>query len=307
MRLRKKANTKEMLRQLEERVVMTPKARKGRWRDVFGNDRPIHVELGMGKGQFISEMSLRYPDINFIGMDMYDELLRRANEKAELSREEKLAEGVEVPNNLRLALGNIEGVLDMFAPGEVERIYLNFSDPWPKTRHAHRRLTHPVFLDKYLIILNEDGEIHFKTDSRSLFEFSLNAFAECELPIQNLSLDLHANGSAPNNVMTEYEMKFSSQGVNIHRVEVLVGERAVSRRRAELAERRKERARLRVMEAGEPSAADRAGAAVERSEGQSASLLSEVSEELSPAYGRQGERIAQTPTILPVKGVSRTE
>jgi len=242
MRLRRRSNTKEVLQALKERVVLEPKALRGKWAERFGNDRPIHVELGMGKGRFISLMSLKYPDINFIGMDMYDELIRKANEKAEETRAEwSRIHGAEPPNNLMLALGNIEFIEEMFAPGEVERIYLNFSDPWPKTRHAPRRLTHANFLKKYRNILNDNGEIHFKTDSVSLFEFSLNSFAEMELMMRNISLDLHAGGMAPNNVMTEYEEKFASQGMKIHRVEVIVGEKAVARRREELEETRRKR------------------------------------------------------------------
>lgn len=243
MRLRRRAGTKELLQTMDSRVVLQPKQVKGRWRELFGNDHPVHVELGMGKGRFISLMSLQHPEWNFIGIDMYDELIRKAGEKAEETRREwSEANGSEPPNNLRLALGNIEGIEEMFAPGEIERIYLNFSDPWPKTRHAHRRLTHENFLRKYCEILNEDGEIHFKTDSRSLFEFSLNSFAEMELMMRNISLDLHGQGIAPNNVMTEYEMKFSGQGMNIHRVEVIVGVRAVARRREELKALRQKRA-----------------------------------------------------------------
>lgn len=242
-RIRRRTGTKELLATMEERVVLQPKQYRGRWSEVFGNDKPIHVELGMGKGRFVSLMSLQHPEWNFIGIDMYDELIRKGSEKADETRAEWSAArgGAEPPNNLRLALGNIAGIEEMFAPNEIERIYLNFSDPWPKTRHANRRLTHADFVTKYREILNDDGEIHFKTDSRSLFEFSLNSFAEMELMMRNISLDLHAQGPAPNNVMTEYETKFSSQGVNIHRVEVIVGERAVARRRAELEAAKKSR------------------------------------------------------------------
>jgi tRNA (guanine-N7-)-methyltransferase len=257
MRLRRKSGTKELLQTLEQRVVLQPKAYKGRWRDVFGNDKPIHAELGMGKGRFISLMSLQHPEYNFIGIDMYDELIRKGSEKADETRTEWAAvNGKEPPNNLRLALGNIEGIEEMFAPGELDRIYLNFSDPWPKTRHASRRLTHANFVNKYRDILSDDGEIHFKTDSRSLFEFSLNSFAEMELMMRNISLDLHGNGTVPNNVMTEYEMKFSSRGVNIHRVEVIVGERAVVRRREELETLKKKRAAAAAAEMEDDTAED---------------------------------------------------
>jgi tRNA (guanine-N7-)-methyltransferase len=233
MRLRRRAGTKERLEQLEERVVLHPKNWRGRWHVLFGNDHPIHVELGMGKGRFISEMSLRYPAWNFVGIDMYDELIRKGSEKSEQLRAAWSAAhgGEQPPNNLRMALGNIEGIEEMFAPAEIERIYLNFSDPWPKTRHAHRRLTHQNFLLKYKQILNAAGEIHLKTDSRSLFEFSLNTFAELELMMRNISLDLHADGTAPNNVMTEYEEKFHKQGLPIYRAEVILGTQAMERRR----------------------------------------------------------------------------
>ena len=242
-RLRRRSGTKELLKTMEDRVVLQPSAYRGRWSELFGNDKPIHVELGMGKGRFISLMSLQHPEWNFIGVDMYDELIRKGSEKADETRAQWAEErGQEPPNNLRLVLGNVERLEEMFAPGEIERIYLNFSDPWPKTRHAHRRLTHSNFVTKYMRVLNDDGEIHFKTDSRSLFEFSLNSFAEMELMMRNISLDLHGQGTVPNNVMTEYEMKFSSQGVNIHRVEVIVGEKAIARRREELDAARKKRA-----------------------------------------------------------------
>ncbi|WP_425262771.1 tRNA (guanosine(46)-N7)-methyltransferase TrmB [Paenibacillus thermotolerans] len=258
-RLRRRTGTKELLHTLENLVVMQPKKLRGRWSEAFGNDRPIHVELGMGKGRFISQMSLQHPHINFIGIDMYDELIRKGSEKAEEARSEHEAAGGETTDNLRLALGNIEYIEEMFAPGEIERIYLNFSDPWPKTRHAHRRLTYMTFLQKYKEILNRDGEIHMKTDSRSLFEFSLNSFAEMEMMVRNISLDMHGAGPVPNNVMTEYEMKFASQGINIHRVEVIVGERAVERRKAELAELRERRGKQAQERARAALAAARSG------------------------------------------------
>ncbi|MEB3101025.1 tRNA (guanosine(46)-N7)-methyltransferase TrmB [Ferviditalea candida] len=224
MRLRGKKMTEEMLQRLSGLMVDEAESYKGRWAEWFGNNRPIHVELGMGKGKFISEMSVLHPDVNFIGVDMYDTLIHRAVEKAFVVWKE--AHGT-APMNIALVRMNIEHIEKVFADSEVERIYLNFSDPWPKKRHAKRRLTHPEFLKKYLQLLNERGEIHFKTDSRQLFEFSLNAFSDMGLRMRNISLDLHAEGPAANNVMTEYESKFFDQGVNIHRCEVIVGERAL--------------------------------------------------------------------------------
>ena len=231
MRLRRKAGTKLALQQMDELVVIQPKEWRGRWHERFGNRHPIHVELGMGKGRFINEMSVRHPEWNFIGIDRYDELLRRASEKVVESQSELelFKESHNKPNNLILVLGNIETIEEMFARGEIERIYLNFSDPWPKTRHAERRLTHRNFVTKYIELLNSRGEIHFKTDSRSLFEFSLNTFAEMGLMMRNISLDLHGNGLTPNHVMTEYEAKFHEQGMPIYRVEVIVGDEALMR------------------------------------------------------------------------------
>ncbi|WP_068615565.1 tRNA (guanosine(46)-N7)-methyltransferase TrmB [Paenibacillus tuaregi] len=224
MRLRGRKGIRENLESQQDMITLDPREYKGRWAEWFGNDHPVYIELGMGKGQFISGMSVKYPDCNFIGMDMYDELIRRASEKA---RGIWMEQGVEKPSNVKLALGNIESLEEFFAPGEVERIYLNFSDPWPKSRHGRRRLTHPRFLDKYRTVLNEKGEIHFKTDSLTLFEFSLNSFAATGLQMSNISLSLHREGINEAHVMTEYETKFVSQGMNIYRCEVMVGSEAL--------------------------------------------------------------------------------
>ncbi|WP_018753031.1 tRNA (guanosine(46)-N7)-methyltransferase TrmB [Paenibacillus sanguinis] len=226
MRLRGRKGIRESLEQQEKLVVLNPQEYKGRWAEVFGNDRPIYIELGMGKGQFISGMSVKYPDVNFIGMDMYDELIRRGSEKVRAKWAEH--DGSE-PRSVRLALGNIEMIEDFFAPGEVERIYLNFSDPWPKKKHWRRRLTHPRFLEKYRTLLNEEGEIHFKTDSRILFEFSLNAFSAAGLQMSDITLSLHEGGINEAHVLTEYESKFVAQGMPIYRCEVMVGEAALRR------------------------------------------------------------------------------
>ncbi|AGA57187.1 MAG: tRNA (guanosine(46)-N7)-methyltransferase TrmB [Thermobacillus sp.] len=228
MRLRGRKGIREEIESQPELVVLDPAPYRGRWHERFGNDRPIHVELGMGKGKFISEMSVRNPEINYIGIDMFDELIRRASLKARAAWE---PQGAETPPNLALVRANIEYLETFFAPGEVERIYLNFSDPWPKKKHAKRRLTHPRFLRKYLEILNENGEIHFKTDSRLLFEFSLNSFCDMEIPLRNISLDLHRDGLREDLVLTEYETKFAEQGMPIYRLEAVVGEAALRRHR----------------------------------------------------------------------------
>ncbi|MCS7462988.1 tRNA (guanosine(46)-N7)-methyltransferase TrmB [Paenibacillus doosanensis] len=224
MRLRGRKGIREALEAQPDLIILNPAAYKGKWKELFGNDRPIHVELGMGKGRFISQLSSLNPDINYIGVDMYDELMRRAAEKAQHSREEN---GGSL-DNLKLALFNIEKIEEIFDSNELERVYLNFSDPWPKKRHARRRLTHFGFVRKYIDILNDDGQIHFKTDSRSLFEFSLNSFADMGLRMRNISLDLHADGPRTDLVMTEYETKFHEKGMNIYRVEVVIGQNALN-------------------------------------------------------------------------------
>ncbi|GIP34447.1 tRNA (guanosine(46)-N7)-methyltransferase TrmB [Paenibacillus sp. J2TS4] len=223
MRLRGRKGIRESLEKQEDLVVLQPSLWKGRWSEYFGNSNPIHVELGMGKGKFISELSILHPDINYIGIDMYDELLRKASGKVRFRREE---DGIGL-DNIALALMNIQGIEDVFAPGELERIYLNFSDPWPKNKHARRRLTHPGFVNKYLSLLNARGEIHFKTDSRNLFEFSLNSFADLKLRMRAISLDLHSDGLREDLVPTEYELKFVSQGMPIYRCEVVVGQQSL--------------------------------------------------------------------------------
>ncbi|BFT75188.1 tRNA (guanosine(46)-N7)-methyltransferase TrmB [Paenibacillus sp. P36] len=229
MRLRGRKGIREDIERQKELVVLNAKDYKGKWAELFGNNNPIHAELGMGKGRFISEMSKKYPDINFIGVDMYDELIRKASEKAKIAHEihtEEESESESVANipNLKLMLFNIEHIEEAFAEGELERVYLNFSDPWPKKKHARRRLTHPGFVAKYQQILNANGEIHLKTDSQSLFEFSLNSFADMGLRMRNISLNLHAEGFHPDHVMTEYETKFATKGMNIHRCEVVIGQ-----------------------------------------------------------------------------------
>ncbi|TBL69312.1 tRNA (guanosine(46)-N7)-methyltransferase TrmB [Paenibacillus thalictri] len=234
MRLRGRKGIREAIESQTDLVILNPQEYKGNWSEYFGNDLPIHVELGMGKGRFISQMSLQHPEANFIGVDMYDELLRRASEKARLARKEADQDEADLPN-LALALFNIEYIEDIFAPGELERIYLNFSDPWPKKKHSRRRLTHPRFVDKYRTLLNERGEIHLKTDSRSLFEFSLNSFADMGLRMRHISLSLHGEGVNPDHVMTEYESKFVEQGVHIHRCEVMIGSEALRSHEKQLA------------------------------------------------------------------------
>lgn len=210
MRLRNKPWAKDELLSHPEMVIQDAAQWRGRWHERFGNNHPIHIEIGSGKGQFISQMAKQNPDINYIGIEIQTSVLVVALEKA-------LA--VNVPN---VQLLHIDGgtVLDYFAEGEVDRIYLNFSDPWPKKRHAKRRLTHPDFLASYEKVLPPQGELHFKTDNRGLFEYSLASFSQFGMYLKQVWLDLHAV-DFPGNVMTEYEEKFSAKGNPIYRVEAI--------------------------------------------------------------------------------------
>jgi tRNA (guanine-N7-)-methyltransferase len=240
MRLRGRKNIRESLERQPELVVLEPQQWKGRWHEFFGNDRPIHLELGMGKGQFISRMSGNNPDINYIGMDIYDELLRRGSEKARVVWQEM---GQDQVPNLALVRGNAEYLELMFEHGELARIYLNFSDPWPKSKHGRRRLTHPRFLMKYKQALDDCGEIHFKTDSLTLFEFSLNSFSETALQMRNISLHLHRERIRDDLVMTEYETKFVGLGQPIYRLEAVIGAKALHDYRIQVAEERQAESR----------------------------------------------------------------
>ena len=182
---------------------------KGHWHEIFGRKAPLHVELGTGKGKFISEMAERYPEVNFVGIESQQDVLYYVAEKI---REKGLT-------NVRLLVFDVTNILEIFAAGEVSRFYINFCDPWPKVRHAKRRLTHVNFLDKYAIALTAGGEIFFKTDNRILFDFSLEQFAERHLELDQVTFDLHG-AAAPFNIMTEYETKFSSMGTKINRCEI---------------------------------------------------------------------------------------
>lgn len=181
---------------------------KGRWKDFFGNDNPIHIEIGMGKGKFIMELARQNPDINYIGIEKYSSVLVRALEKRpELET-----------NNLVFIRMDAEDIVKVFAEEEVERIYLNFSDPWPKDRHAKRRLTSIQFLSKYDQFLQADGKVIFKTDNRPLFEFSLEQVEESKWNLENHTFDLHNSEYVEGNVMTEYETKFVAEGKPICRM-----------------------------------------------------------------------------------------
>lgn len=221
MRLRRRAGTMEALQQLETHYENYPMQWRGKWKEWFGNDKPIYLELGIGKGNFLAGMSVKHPDVNWIGIDLREELLMISWGKVQETWQEIHQND---PQNVALVLINGEMLSELFEPGELSRVYLNFSDPWPKKRHARRRLTHARFLQSYWNVLPEGGEIHFKTDSETLFEFSLNEFVASEFAgqkfqLKNISLNLHRDGCPDWNVMTEYEKKFSKRGQPIFRLE----------------------------------------------------------------------------------------
>ncbi len=184
-------------------VVHEPEGKKGAWQQVFGNSHPIHIEIGMGKGRFLYEMAKAHSDINYIGIEKYSSVLLRAIQKME---EEP------VPNLLFLRM-DAENVDRVFAKDEADRIYLNFSDPWPKDRHAKRRLPSREFLARYDKFLKKDGVLEFKTDNKGLFDFAVEELKEAGWKIVKITYDLHNDAEMmQGNVMTEYEEKFSSMG-----------------------------------------------------------------------------------------------
>ena len=207
MRLRNIPGAKEAIVE-SAFVVSEPEERKGKWRELFGNENPVHLEIGMGKGRFMMDMARLHPEINYIGIEMYDSVLLRAVQKYEALVEE--GQRLENLYFLRMDARNLENV---FEKGEVGKIYLNFSDPWPKARHASRRLTSREFLARYDKVLAPDGVIEFKTDNRGLFDFSLEEVPEAGWKLLAHTYDLHHDEEmVKGNVMTEYEEKFSSIG-----------------------------------------------------------------------------------------------
>jgi len=179
----------------------------GRWAEEFHRVAPLHVEIGVGKGDFITELAARHPEINYVGLEAQQGVLYFAARKA----------AARAVRNLRLLVFDAARLTELFAPGEVDRIYLNFSDPWPKKRHAKRRLTSEVFLARYREVLRPGGELRFKTDNEGLFAYSLETLAAQGWRISDVTHDLHALGD-PANIMTEYERKFSARGAKIGRL-----------------------------------------------------------------------------------------
>ena len=186
-------------------VIRDAKEKQGKWQEAFGNENPIHIEVGMGKGQFLMEMARRHPEINYVGMERYDSVLLRAVEKMQQMEE--------APRNILFLCEDAAGLPEIFFAGEVDRIYLNFSDPWPKARHARRRLPSREFLARYDQILDPKGQVEFKTDNRELFDFALEECQAAGWKLQMKTYDLHSDAELmKDNVMTEYEEKFSAKG-----------------------------------------------------------------------------------------------
>lgn len=201
MRLRKKPHTDEKLKQFEDFVTVD----KSLVPSPLSLVPPTYVELGTGMGDFIAQIAERFPQINFIGLEVEKTCVLSAARKV---REKNLS-------NVRLIVFDVENIAELFGEHEVDRLYINFCDPWPKKRHAKRRLTHVRFLEMYRKILKAGGEIYFKTDNRALFDFSLEQFALAGLEVRDVTNDLHAN-EPPDNIRTAYENKFSAAGVPIN-------------------------------------------------------------------------------------------
>ena len=202
MRLRNVPGARDVM-DANEYVYTEPEGMAGTWSQIFGNNNPVHIEIGMGKGRFITTLASMNPDINYVGIEKYSSVLLRAVEK-----QDELC----LPN-LRFIRMDAENITSVFSNEEVDRIYLNFSDPWPKDRHAKRRLTSRQFFARYDEILKSNGRVEFKTDNRPLFDFSVEEVNEAGWKLSVCTYDLHNDEKlVEGNVMTEYEERFSSQG-----------------------------------------------------------------------------------------------
>lgn len=208
MRLRNIAGSREVIAD-SAFTIKEPEKKKGLFKkEVFGNDNPVHVEIGMGKGRFLMDMAQLHPDINYVGIEKYSSVLLRA-----LQKQEQLL----LPNIIFIRM-DAEDITEVFAPGEVDRIYLNFSDPWPKDRHAKRRLPSRQFLERYDKILVPEGVVEFKTDNRDLFMFALDEVEPAGWTLDAVTYDLHHDEKMMvGNVMTEYEERFSQAGNPIYK------------------------------------------------------------------------------------------
>lgn len=206
MRRRKKPGAKDELLKSDNMLIINPEEHKGNWMNV-ANNKKIHVELGTGRGQFINTLAEKHNDVFFIGIEIKEEILLDAVKKS-------MNKGL---NNIKYLWHDINDIDSIFDESEIQRLYINFCDPWPKKRHSKRRLTHKDFLNKYRKILAHNGEIHFKTDGEELFEFSLNELLEAKYIVRDVSLNLYREENT-DIVKTEYEEKFITLGKNIYRL-----------------------------------------------------------------------------------------
>lgn len=207
MRLRNVKGAKEIIDN-SSYIIKNPIDYKGDYQKIFENNNPIHIEIGMGKGDFIIENAKKYPNINFIGIEKFDSVIVRAVQKLE---------NEEIPN-LKLIKIDANEIDDVFDK-EISVIYLNFSDPWPKARHAKRRLSSEIFLNKYDFVFIDKKRIIMKTDNRKLFEYSIKSFTDYGYKIEDISLNLYED-DIKNNIPTEYETRFHNRGCLIYKVDV---------------------------------------------------------------------------------------
>ncbi len=208
LRARKKKHGAERLAACDKYFIHEPEKSKGKWKEIFGNDNPIRLEIGCGKGRFITESAKKYPDINFIGIEKVPDIIMRAGEKL-------MAEGLP---NVRLIMADAAGLSECFEKGEISVIYLNFSDPWKKGKQAKRRLTYHTFLSSYRSVLPKDGKVEFKTDNRPLFDFSVEEMTAYGWKLTDVCYDLHSSEYERDNIHTEYEDNFSAKGFAINRL-----------------------------------------------------------------------------------------
>ena len=209
MRLRNIKGSEEIIA-TSSYVVQQPLLQKGKWQQLFDNQNPVYLEIGMGKGKFLVTLAKNNPHINYNGIEKYTSVMLRAIQKLEQETEEI--------NNLKLICMDAEAITEVFEQEEIGRIYLNFSDPWPKDRHARRRLPSREFLERYDAILKKDGQIEFKTDNRLLFDFAVDELEHTKWKTDEITYHLHQDSKMMiNNVMTEYEEKFSALGNPIHK------------------------------------------------------------------------------------------
>ena len=209
MRVRKKKHGAERIQACAELLISEPQVLKEGFSGIFDATRPVHLEIGCGKGNFACGMSAAHPDVNFVAMEKVSDVCCIALEKA------KAMSDLRTSDNLRFIIGDAKTLAENVMPHSIDCIYLNFSDPWPKSGHAKRRLTHRSFLEIYKTILKEDGILKLKTDNVGLFDFSLEEFEAFGLNIVWQTRDLHSSEKNADNIMTEYEKNFSEKGMNI--------------------------------------------------------------------------------------------